>query len=453
MLNISKTRKGQLPKEDHLYALDTLNTPRIGRTVARVLVAFVVLSVIIMFLPWQQNIRGLGQLTALEPQHRPQKIETAISGRISEWRVMEGDFVHQGDTIVVLSEIKDKYFDPELLKRLEEQMSAKRSSLSFKKEKREALVKQVNALKRSMALKLEQAENKLIQSRLKVNTDSLKLLAEELSNTNAQSMLERNELRYNAGNINLTKYQEVQSKGLSALAKLNDSKNKLLQSKAALINAEVNIASTEAEYLDKISKAESSLSSAISEIYETEGALAKLENQQANMVIRNQQYQILAPQSGLMVKALKVGVGETVKEGEGIAMIMPSSADMAVEMYVKAVDIPFVSENRKVRVQFDGWPTLQFSGWEHVSVGTFGGIVKVIDAVSSKPGAFRILVAPDPDDDPWPIHLRYGSGVKGWVMLNDVPIWFEIWRNMNGFPPEVYEEILLSGSKTEKVKK
>ena len=115
---------------------------------------------------------------------------------------------------------------------------------------------------------------------------------------------------------------------------------------------------------------------------------------------------------------------------------------MAIEMYVKAMDVPLLSKGREVRIEFDGWPALQFSGWPSVSVGTFGGVVQVIDYVNSTGGEFRILVTPDPSDEPWPEQLRLGSGTKGWVMLDNVPIWYEIWRQLNGFPPSLYEEPL-----------
>jgi len=54
-------------------------------------------------------------------------------------------------------------------------------------------------------------------------------------------------------------------------------------------------------------------------------------------------------------------------------------------------------------------------------------------------GEFRILVTPDPEDEPWPEQLRMGSGTKGWVMLDNVAVWYEIWRQLNGFPPSLYE--------------
>ena len=119
---------------------------------------------------------------------------------------------------------------------------------------------------------------------------------------------------------------------------------------------------------------------------------------------------------------------------------MPQTVDdVAVEMHVKAMDVPLLSKGRKVRIEFDGWPALQFSGWPSVSVGTFGGEVQVIDYVNTKPGEFRILVTPDKSDEKWPEQLRVGSGIKGWVMLDDVPVWYEIWRQLNGFPPSLYE--------------
>jgi hypothetical protein len=32
-----------------------------------------------------------------------------------------------------------------------------------------------------------------------------------------------------------------------------------------------------------------------------------------------------------------------------------------------------------------------------------------------------------------------GSGTKGWVMLDNVAVWYEIWRQLNGFPASLYE--------------
>jgi multidrug resistance efflux pump len=383
-----------------------------GRILARWMFGLGIIFLIVLFLPWQQNVRGRGAVTALNPANRPQTVETAIAGRIESWRVAEGMKVQKGDTLLVLSEIKEKFFDPQLLMRLEEQIKAKEGGLVSKEQKVAALRRQIEALRNQSSIKLEQAR--------------AKLEAEKVKFQNAQNQYERNKKLFEAGNIPLTKFQDIEYKWQG--------------SNADYINAKIEVDRVAAEFSDKISKAESDLNSTQSDVFESQGEISKLRNEYSNMRIRNQQYQIVAPQTGTVVKALKAGVGETIKEGEAVCTILAESNDLAVEMYVRAMDVPLISKGRKVRVQFDGWPALQFSGWPSVSVGTFGGTVEVIDFVNSKPGEFRILVVPDPTQEPWPPQLRMGSGTKGWVMLNNVRVWFEIWRQLNGFPPSLYEE-------------
>ncbi len=449
MLKISKDRIQEVLSEDQFYSLRTLKTPKLGRMLARVLIVTTLIAISTLFLPWQQNIRGTGLLTALNPGNRPQTIETAIAGRILSWNISEGQFVNKGDTILTLSEVKEKYFDPMLLTRLKEQITAKESSLDAKNQKRKALTSQIGALESARTIKLNQARNKLKQAFLKLENDSTAYEAEKIAFENAKNIFERNESRYDAGNIPLNKLRELESKFQENKAKIVSAENKWIQSKAELSITRADILGFDAEYLDKISKAKSDLNATLADLYDTEGSLAKLKNEYANMSIRNEQYQIIAPQSGYVVKALKSGIGETIKEGEAVVTVMPESGDLAAEMYIKAMDLPFIGHDRKVRIQFDGWPALQFSGWPNVSVGTFGGIVQVIDRIDSKGGKFRILVKPDPDDEPWPDQLRMGSGIKGWVMLDNVPIWFELWRQLNGFPPSIYntEEEAISGEK------
>jgi hypothetical protein len=178
-----------------------------------------------------------------------------------------------------------------------------------------------------------------------------------------------------------------------------------------------------------------------------------MENEYSNTQIRSSFYQILAPQDGYIVKALIPGIGETIKEGQAIASILPSEYQLAVELYVDPIDLPLLEKGRKVRLQFDGWPTLVFSGWPDLSVGTFGGEVAVIDNTDSN-GKYRILVIPDKNEEKWPEQIRIGSGVYGWAMLKDVPIWYELWRQMNRFPPDYMgstkEEAAKTGDKESK---
>lgn len=411
MLKLSTNQIDNLINVENLYSLKALKAPSAGILLAKFLMVLGLMLLLFLFLPWQQNIRGTGKVTALDPANRPQTVQSVIAGQIQKWHVREGEFVGVGDTIVSIREVKDKYFDPQLLLRLREQLSAKKGGLEAKKNKAIALQQQVEALSEGMARKIEQAKAKLEADRLKFK--------------NAENLFQRNKRLFEAGNIPLTKFQDIEYNYQGSLAEFQ--------------NANVEIERLRAENLEKISKAQSELNNTESEIFETQGEISKLTNEYANMIIRNGQYQILAPQNGHVVRTMKAGIGETIKEGEVICTVMPEISDQAVEMYVKAMDVPLLSKGRKVRIEFDGWPSLQFSGWPNVSVGTFGGIVEVIDYASMQPGEFRILITPDKNDEPWPPQLRVGSGTRGWVMLDNVPVWYEIWRQLNGFPPSLYK--------------
>src|SRR5690606_34788129 len=145
MLNLSRNRVNKIIEQEKLYSLRAIKTPRAGRILARWLVVLGVIFLIILFVPWQQNVRGTGKVTAFDPMNRPQTVQSAIAGRIQHWHVREGEYVDKGDTIITLSEIKDKYFDPELLTRLQEQINAKEQSLIAKEQKAAALLRQINA--------------------------------------------------------------------------------------------------------------------------------------------------------------------------------------------------------------------------------------------------------------------------------------------------------------------
>jgi hypothetical protein len=135
-----------------------------------------------------------------------------------------------------------------------------------------------------------------------------------------------------------------------------------------------------------------------------------------------------------------VGIGETIKEGAEIVNIVPADAELAVEMYVQPVDLPLIQPGNKVRFIFDGWPAIVFSGWPQLSNGTFGGVVIAIDQFAGPTNQYRVLVTQDPEEDKWPDLLRMGSGAEGIALFNDVPVWYEIWRQLNGFPADYYSQ-------------
>ena len=441
MLDISPTKIKDKLDSSELYSMSMMHSHRFGRTVAKVLMFLFITFFIVLFLPWQQNIFSTeGYVTALYPEDRPQTIEATIAGRIQKWHIHEGQHIKKGMPIVTISEVKDKYFDPELIIRLKEQLNAKQEVIDATQRKISAIKAQIEALKNAYRFSTEKAKNKITQAKLKNESDSINFEAEKVNYQIAIDQYKRSEKMYEQGLIPLTELERRKQKFQESQAKLISSENKFLESKNELINAKIELNSIEAEYNDKISKAESELSSSLAYLANAEGEFSKMKNEVANIQIRNQNYVITAPQSGYVVKALKAGIGETLKEGDPVALIMSENPTIAVELYVYPMDVPLLSKGRLVRLEFDGWPALQVSGWPSVAVGTFGGRIEVIDRVQSDNGKFRILVVPDEHDEPWPDKLRIGSGVKGWAMLDEVPIWYEIWRQLNGFPPSLKQK-------------
>jgi multidrug efflux pump subunit AcrA (membrane-fusion protein) len=430
----------EIKDKDSFASFKLVYKPSLAKQAARWCSGIFLVLILSLLLPWTQNIDGKGELTTLNPQDRPQTVHSIIAGRIEKWLIREGQFVKKGDTIAVISEVKDKFFDPELLLRIDEQIKAKEGALQSTKDKATALRNQITALEDGLKFSLGKAKNKVKQSILKLQSDSIDFIAAKTDFEIAKQRLERQEALYKKGLISLTDIESRRLKVQETSAKLLSSENKFLNAKNDLKNTQIELNSIEAEYLDKISKAESDLSSTLGYFYDTEGAISKMNNEYASMQIRSSYYTIVAPQSGYVVKTLKSGIGETVKDGEEIVSIMPESPRLAVSVYVRPADVPLLKKGGKVRIQFDGWPALVFSGWPGASFGTFGGVISVIDYVDTK-GKYRVLVVPDSNDEPWPKQVRIGSGTFGWVMLKTVSVGYELWRNLNAFPPDFLDEL------------
>jgi len=405
----------------------------------KIILGVSLLGVIILFLPWTQNISGSGAVTTLKPGQRPQTIHTAIAGRIEKWYVKEGDFVNKGDTILFISETKEDYLDPNLVKNTESQMKAKEMAQVSYGGKVTTLSAQIAAIQNEKHLKLQQAKNKIRQGILKVKSDSIDLIAVRTQVKIANTQFNRAIALNKEGLKPLTDVEEKRLKLQEMDAKIITQENKLLASENELINVKVEVNRIIAEYNEKEQKARSYQYTALSNQYDTEAQVNKLKNQYTNYQIRNGMYYIKAPQSGYVNRALQSGIGETIKEGTQIVSIMPSKYDIAVETYVTPTDLPLVHKGEKVRVWFDGWPTIVFSGWPGMSYGTFGGKIVAVENFISDNGKFRVLIAPDADEAPWPKQVSIGSGAQTLALLDNVPVWFELWRTLNGFPPNYYQ--------------
>lgn len=393
-----------------------------------------------MFLPWTQNVNAKGYVTTRYPEQRPQSVQSVIAGRIESWYVKEGDYVEQGDTIIYISEVKSEYFDPDLLDRTAEQLSAKGQSVEAYQEKIHALDRQFSALEQGLVLKRDQIRNKIDQATNKVSIDSIDLVAGRVNLDIAINQLERTQQLFDKGLKTLSELQEKENKAQSSKAKVEVYERKLTNQRTDLVQLQIELLAVEQEYGDKLNKSRSERQSAVSAMLESMAATSKLQNQWSTYNQRQQFYYVTAPQDGYITQTLKKGLGETIKEGASIATIMPKSIDLALELYLKPQDIPLLENGDLATLRFDGWPAIIITGWPQASTGVFRGEIVAIDRFISENGLYRILISPDLDDRDWPEKLRVGTGASAFILLGEVPVWYEIWRQLNGFPPDFYKE-------------
>ncbi|MCB0698788.1 MAG: HlyD family efflux transporter periplasmic adaptor subunit [Chitinophagaceae bacterium] len=390
------------------------------------LIGILIALLVMLFLPWTQNIRAKGSVTTLRQEQRPQELNSIIPGRIVKWHVKEGDYVTAGDTIVQLAEIKDDYLDPLLLERTKEQVEAKGFSIQSYNDKIAAKQAQIVTMQKALDLKMQQL-------RLKVVSDSIEAAAAKNNLEIAEEQYRRQRIMRDSGLVSKVQLEQRNQKYQDAVAKK-------MSTEIKFINTKVELNQVQQEYAEKIYKAKSEIAEAQSSVAEARGELSKLNNTYSNYIIRSGQYFLTAPQDGQVVKASKAGINEIVKDGEKLVVIVPAEIDRAVEIYVRPVDLPLLSVGRNVRFLFDGFPAIVFSGWPQASYGTFAGEVAAIERTVSSNGKFRILVREIPGEKAWPQELTLGAGASAIILLKDVPIWYELWRNINGFPPDYYAE-------------
>jgi multidrug resistance efflux pump len=294
---------------------------------------------------------------------------------------------------------------------------------------------------------MAQARNKIIQAKIKIASDSVDFYASANNYKVAEEQFKRYEDLLSKGVISKTDLENRKVKLQEAYAKKTTSDNKFMSTKNELLNSEIDLNSIQQEFQEKLMKAESDKFSALSLLYEGEGSLTKLQNQLANYSMRKGFYYVLCPQDGYISKTYIQGIGEIIKEGASLCSIVPKQTEQAVELYIDPINLPLISKGQKIQLQFDGWPAFVFSGWPGISYGTYSAEIVAFDRVLSENGKFRILAKRIAK--PWPEAIQLGGGVEGFALLNNVPLIYEFWRKVNGFPPEFYTNI----DKKNKIKK
>ena len=431
--NIDEATGKKYSAYNSIYSVD------IESRIKNIFWGLLIVLIIILFVPWTQNINTSGVVTTQFQEQRPQQINSIIPGKIIKWWVKEGDYVQKGDTIVELADTKDDYLDPKLIERTNDQLTAKKQKVDFYDSKISNINGQLKAIEAGFKLKEASIKNKIEQLERKILIDSADLSAAKIDLEVGTNQYNRAGKMLNDGIISLVDYERRTQSFNKAKAGFQEKQQKFLNTKQDVLIARIELNTLKQDVNDKLFKLKGDIANSNSEKSTVIAEVAKNENELSNYRIRGSQKWLIAPQTGQIIKAKKAGINEIVKEGEMIVEIVPNSFLYAVELFVKPMDLALLNKGQDVRLQFDGYPAIVFSGWPNSSYGTFAGKISAIETNRNENGQFRVLIVPDEKDKKWPSNLKIGTGAQGFALLNNVPIWYELWRQLNGFPPDFYK--------------
>lgn len=419
---MSRSISRRFTYQGNLPAIAQAGSSRFPRMVARYLAVFAVLIFLgVWFLPWQQFVGGTGKVIAFDPLDRRINVEAPVSGNVRKLHVVEGQLVKKG---AVIAEIEDN--DPNLLVNLQAQNQA----LALRKA---AASQRVNDFEAQICQQ-EQAKGQAIDAAVQ------RVAAEKITAEIAV--------------LNFNRLADLKKSGLVSTREFEVAQQLRESSEANWKAADANLKRTENDFDSTISGTRAQKGSAQAEVATAERDIKSLDIQ----ISQNMRQVVESPRDGIVL-SVQATDGTYLRPGSPICVIIPETDSRFVEMFLDGNDMPLITPRTTdadgkvhpgsdVRVQFEGWPAIQFIGWPSVAVGTFGAEVVFIDPADDGKGKFRVVVAPKPDvfirdgqprEERWPSNrfLRQGVRANGWVLLNRVPLWMEIWRQINGFPPVI----------------
>jgi len=442
-----------------LAALELAGKRRVTRRFGRIMLLLLLIAPIVLALvPWQQNLAGVGRVIEYDPKHRPMPLQARTSGTVLRWHVREGQKVKVGDPIVDLADN-----DPDILARLQEELEAIQRKQQAATRKRDQFSLQIESAEQARLASMQVADDEIaaalqdvIVAEQAATVAEEKLKLAKVARTMWEGLVAD---RIGAG-FELEKARQQHNVAIADVTAKKAAIDAVKAKVRAKRSARVRVARSEEV---KVQDAMAKRDTAAGEIATAEGSIPKLRRNLA----RQRQQQLTAPIDGYVQNLTANGQGGGfVKQGQTVAMLVPESNQIAVELYIDGNDITFIEVGRHVRLQFEGWPAVQWVGWPSAAVGTFGGKVAFIDRYDGGLGKFRIMVLPDerafagpegafvdwlrsmltsgnpkPEHNPhaWPgdEYLRQGVRAKGWVVLDRVSLGYEIWRQLNGFPPTI----------------
>ena len=416
-----------------LSAQSLIRSPRGGQLLAvALMLAFVGVIFALVFVPWVQTAVGDGQVIAFTPLERQQTVDAPIKGRVTQWYVREGQRVEEGQAIVMLSDN-----DPQFTERLEQTLQTLREQVRAIDAKALAYQTKFELLSGARERELMMVEAKISQLESKVESVGQKLRAEQIKRDVAELNLDRVRSLTGEGLASQRKLEVAQMKYDTAAAGVKAGRAERRAAVGALKGERAYLEKVRLDTLAKVASAEAELHDAISSRAKSRSEIIKLEGKlasQGNQLVK-------APLKGTILKLFAAPGATQLKVGDPLVVLVPDATQRAVGLWVDGNDMPLIQSGEEVRLQFEGWPAVQFSGWPSLAIGTFGGLVAFVDSTTNDEGKFRVVVV-EPPGEPWPEprYLRQGVRVRGWVLLSEVSLGFELWRQINGFPPAIDQD-------------
>ncbi len=423
------------PGRNSLPALKLVQSSRNARRLAKLLLAALILSTLAMgFVPWQQSARGSGKVVAFVPQERQQTVTSPAKGVVLEVNedLREGARVKQGTFVL---EIEPQAAN--LAAQLPTQIQDFNSKLATAEAKAEAYGLNVVAYDAARDAAVSAADEMISAAKAKWDAK--------------ERLVSGYEAKVLQATLNYDRQKGLFEKGIKPEREVESLRKDLDVAQAELESAKLDVIAARDEWEAKKQEREHKLSEAQAKVdyaramqQDALGQVATIQKERRDLEIKLAELDrlvITAPRDGAIYRMPVYERGQSIKEGDALFTIVPETTERVVELWVSGNDTPLVQVGNHVRLQFEGWPAVQFAGWPSVAVGTFGGEVAAIDPSDDGKGYFRVQVRPE-DESEWPTerYLRQGVRANGWVMLSRVRLGYEIWRQLNGFPPAIAAE-------------
>ncbi|MEB3196615.1 MAG: HlyD family efflux transporter periplasmic adaptor subunit [Candidatus Sericytochromatia bacterium] len=421
------------PELSAFRALEAVRTPESSRRLAKAAIAGgLTIALALAFAPWRQTASAKGRVIAFAPMARQQLVEAPVEARVQRWHVQEGSRVRAGEPLVELRDV-----DPEFVARLERELAAVRERIAAADGRQRALNARAQALGTSRERAIRAAGERKRMADLRTRAADEALTAARATETTAK--------------LNRDRQWALRTRGLAADRAVELAELELTRAITERARAAATLAAAQAEQsalAADLARVETDGTAALEEARGgAAGARADAENARAELArlevrrARQAAQAVTAPRDGTVFRLAAFEIGGLVKAGDPLVMLVPETRDRAVEAWIAGNDAPLVRPGRTVRIQFEGFPAIQFSGWPEAAIGTFGGRVAFVETTDDGEGRFRALIVPE-DGAPWPepAILRQGVQANVWVLLDVVALGYELWRQFNAFPPNYVGE-------------